>query len=193
MSSFYKAPCALCRDFIQPHNVLETRRRPRERGAEPCRVPPARRCPQPREAALPLPPTAPREGGKRPPTPGPSGKALPCPACTHWRSRAGLRSRLQAVGAFLGLRRSLAVPSSAMAAAGARAGTAEEAVLRALGRWAGKAPPQRGGGGAAPLLLTGTKPWDPAGRSAPRAALAEREGVTPPRGEPGPAWGARGE
>lgn len=34
-----------------------------------------------------------------------------------------------------------------MAAAGARAGTAEEAVLRALGRWAGKAPPQRGGGG----------------------------------------------
>lgn len=147
MSSFYKAPCALCRDFIQPHNMLETRRRPRERGAEPSRVPPARRCPQPREAALPLPPTAPREGGKRPPTPGPSGGVLPRPACTHWRSRAGLRSRLQAIGAFLGFRRSLAVPSSAMAAAGARAGTAEEAVLRALGRWAGKAPPQRGGGG----------------------------------------------
>lgn len=49
--------------------------------------------------------------------------------------------------------------------AAARAGTVEEAALRALGRWAEKAPPQRGRW-AAPLLL--------AGRSALRAAPAER-------------------
>lgn len=46
---------------------------------------------------------------------------FPRPARTHWRrrggSKPGLGSRLQAAGAFLGLRRSLAAPSSAMAAA----------------------------------------------------------------------------
>lgn len=107
----------------------------------------------------------------------PGGAAIPAAGC---RRLPGLKAQFG--GSFLSHGSGRGTRGDGWGGGAARA--------RPLG---GKGAASARWGGVAPLLLTGTKPWDPAGRSAPRAALAEREGVTPPRGEPGPACEARGE